>query len=140
VTYDTQVTLAAKTVTARTILRKILGEFGLTYVIKDGAIQVMSALKAKDMMVTRAYYVGDLFGPAGGPGDPWTNIFGPGLAQVQMAQTIAGIIQMIQTTVDPQSWQANGGPGAIYFYYPSLSIVVKQSAEVHAMISSSVLR
>ncbi len=47
---------------------------------------------------------------------------------------------MIQTTIDPSSWQINNGPGAIYFHFPSMSLVVKQSAEVHGMIASSFLR
>jgi hypothetical protein len=139
VSYETPVTLAAKNVTVRTILRKVLGELGLTYVVKDQAIQVVSALKARDMMVTHAYYIGDLLGTRGGPGDPLTYIFGPGIGQIQMVQNIASIMAMLQTSVEPQSWQAGGGPGAIYFHYPTLSIVIKQSAEVHGMIAGGML-
>lgn len=137
VTYESPVSLAARNVTVRTILRKVLGEFGLTYVVKDQAIQVVSALKARDMMVTRAYYIGDLITSRGGPGDPLTYFYGPGIGQLAMMQNIASIMSMVQTSIDPQSWQANGGPGAIYFHAPTLSIVIKQSAEVHAMIAGS---
>lgn len=140
ITYDTPVTLAVRGVTSRTVLRKILSEFGLTYIIKDGTIQVVTLAKARETMVTRSYYIGDLLGTRGGPGDPLTNIFGPGIGQVAAIQNLASIVEMLQTSVDPSSWQANNGPGAIYFHYPSLSLVVKQSAEVHGMIASSFLR
>jgi hypothetical protein len=44
---------------------------------------------------------------------------------------------MIQTSVDPQSWQANGGNGSIVFNAPSMSLIIKQSAEVHALLGGS---
>lgn len=137
--YETPINLNVRNVTMRTILKKILGEFGLTYVVKDEAIQVVSAEKAREMMTVRAYYMGDLLGVGGGPGDPLTNIFGPGVGQFQMVQTIASIIDMVQT-IDPQSWQANGGPGSVFFNYATMSLVIKNSAEVHGMIGSSFMR
>lgn len=139
ITYETPISLAVKNVTARTILRKVLGEFGLTYIIKDETIQVVSALKAKDMMVVRSYYIGDLLGSRGGPGDPLTYIYGPAIQQVQMIQNLASIMDLIQMSFDPQSWQSGGGSGAVYFHYPTLSLVIKQSAEVHGMIASNLL-
>lgn len=137
--YETPINLNVKNVTMRTILKKILGEFGLTYVVKDEAIQVTSVEKARELMTVRAYYMGDLLGVGGGPGDPLTNIFGPGIGQFQMVQTIASIIDMIQT-IDPQSWQVNGGPGSVFFNYPTMSLVIKNSAEVHGMIGNSFMR
>jgi hypothetical protein len=137
ITYETQVSpLAVKGVTARTVLRKILAEFGLTYVVKDETIQVVSQLKAREMMVVRSYYIGDLLGSRGSPGDPLTNIYGPGIGAVATMQNIAGIIEAIQTSIDPSSWQGNNGSGAIFFHYPSMSLVVKQSAEVQGVIAS----
>ena len=46
------------------------------------------------------------------------------------------LIELIQTSVDPQSWQVNGGGGAITFHAPSMSLVIKQSTEVHALLGS----
>lgn len=137
--YETPINLNVKNVTMRTILKKVLGEFGLTYVVKDEAIQVVSVERARELMTVRAYYMGDLLGVGGGPGDPLTNIFGPNIGQFQMIQTIASIIDMIQT-IDPQSWQVNGGPGSVFFNYPTMSLVIKNSAEVHGMIGNSFMR
>jgi hypothetical protein len=138
--YETPVNLAVKGVTLRTILRKILGEFGLTYIVKDETIQVVSQAKARETMVIRAYPVGDLLGVGGGPGDPLTNFFGPGIGQIQRMQNVANLLQMIQTTVDPNSWQINGGPGTVAFDYATMSMVIKNSAEVHAMMGGGYLR
>jgi hypothetical protein len=138
--YETPVNLSVKNVTLRTILRKILGEYGLTYMVKDETIQVVSMAKARETMVIRAYPVGDLLGVGGGPGDPLTNFFGPGIGQIQRMQNAANLLRMIQSTVDPNSWQINGGPGTIAFDYATMSLVVKNSAEVHAMIGGGYLR
>ena len=35
-----------------------------------------------------------------------------------------------------QSWQGNNGSGAVFFHLPSMSLVIKQSAEVHALLGS----
>src|SRR5262245_44567861 len=47
VTYDTPVKVKANRLAMRTVLRKVLSELGLTYVVKDETIQVVSVEKAK---------------------------------------------------------------------------------------------
>lgn len=134
VTSDTQVTLQIKGITGRTALRKILGDVGLSYVIKDGVIQVVSEKTARETMVTRTYYLGSLL-----EGGPFSNAgirFVPGLNQFEAMQNVQNIVQMIQGSVDPRSWQANGGPGAITFHAPSMSLVIRNTAEVHSMMGS----
>lgn len=141
VDYDTPITLSVKGATVRTLLRKILQDQGLAYIVKDEAIQVTSLAKAQSTMTVRSYYLGDLMiGVGGGPGDPLTGIYGPGIGQVQAMQNITAIMDMIQTTVEPQSWQPNGGLGSLFFHYPSMSLVVRQSAEVHNMIGGGLGR
>jgi hypothetical protein len=142
--YDSPVTFTGKGMALRTALRLILSGLGMTYVVKDQAILVTSVQRAREMMVVRSYYIGDLLAgsalsrtpgilPNGLPYAP----FSPAAQQLQavgMAETAKMIIDMIQTSVDPQSWQANGGPGTIVFHAPSMSVIVKQSAEVHALM------
>lgn len=134
--YDSPVNLRIpKGITARTILRKLLGEFGLTYVIREESIQVIAQTKAREIMVTRTYYLGDLL--EGGFGvNGLAALALPGLKQAQIAQTAAQIIEMIQTSVDPESWKDKGGAGTISFNYATRSLIIRQSAEVHAMLGS----
>lgn len=131
VSEDSQVTVRAKRPTsARTVLREVLSPLGLTYVIKDQTIYITTKEKAKSMMVVRTYYLGDVMGPV----NPFLP---PALNQLQMGQNVAYIVDLIKRTVDPESWADVGrdGQGTIAFDPITMSLVVKQSAEVHYMLS-----
>jgi hypothetical protein len=132
-TYDSPVSFSLKApVATRTVLRSVLGQLGLTYVVRDNIIQVTTPTRAKDMMVTRSYYVGDLVSATGlfGGAPQW----GTSLDQAQLAQNVSGVVEMITNSVDPQSWQGKGGLGTIGFNIPTMSLIIRQSAEVHALI------
>jgi hypothetical protein len=127
-------TLQAKGLSARTVLRSILATQGLTFVVKDEAIQIVTVERAKTMLTTRVYYLGDLVqgvGPFGGI--QW----GP-FANFQQAQAnAAGIVDMIKK-IDPLSWSGEGGgPGTITYHAPTQSIIVRNSTEVHYLLGSA---
>ena len=65
-TYDSPVTLDAKAVSLRTAMKKILAEVGLTYIIKEETIFVTSLARARDTMVVKRYYIGDILASMGG--------------------------------------------------------------------------
>jgi hypothetical protein len=44
---------------------------------------------------------------------------------------------MIQRTVDPASWQNNGGQGTILFNPGTMALIIKQSAEMHLILGGS---
>lgn len=138
ITSETQVSLKLSKVSSRTVLRKILGDLGLAYIVKNDVIQVVSAEKAKEMMITRTYYIGGLL--AGGMFNDAGIRFNPGLDQIQAAQNVVNIIGLIQATVDPDSWEANGkgGKGSITFYGPLMGLVIRNTAEVHGMMGGYV--
>jgi hypothetical protein len=124
--YDTPITIQGDRMSTRSVLKKVLGELNLTYVIKDQVIQVTTRERAKDMMTTRVYPVMDLVTS--------TNFsMGPVGNQLQMIQNINGIMNLIQTTIDPQSWAPNG-PATIAFEPGTMSLVIRQSAEIHMML------
>jgi hypothetical protein len=124
VEYDDPVTFKARKVTVRTILKKVLADKGLTFIIKEAAIQVMTPAKAKEHVVTRAYPVGDLLPLI----DPRLS---PVMNRIQQIEHVKGLILMIQDTVDPASWQANGGTGTIRFEPTTMSLVIRNTAEFH---------
>lgn len=41
------------------------------------------------------------------------------------------LVDLIQQVVAPQSWDVNGGPGAIVFFAPKHALIVRQTGEVH---------
>jgi hypothetical protein len=128
VTYDTPVTVNLRGVTVRTLLRKILGDLALAYVVRDETIQVTSGVRARDLMVVRSYYIGDLVIGMGG------------VNPIQQMQSVNQIMDMIQNSVDAPSWRVNGGSGTISFNAASMTLVVRQSAEVHAMLAGGLLK
>lgn len=132
VTSETPVTLQIKGITTRTALRKILGDLGLAYVVKNETIQVVTEKQAKESMVVRTYFLGSLL--AGGGLNDTGIRFNPWVDQQQAMQNVVNIVQMIQNSVDPSSWQSNGGSGTIMFHAPTMSLIVRQTAEVHAML------
>jgi len=132
VDYDDPVTFKGAKVNVRTALKKILGDKSLTYVIKEGCIQVMTPKKASEMMVIRSYPVGDLVQP-----DPQLlMMYGPFFKNQMMLQNAQQLINLIQSTIEPTYWQANGGPATITFFLPTQSIVVRASAEMHYQLGS----
>ena len=135
VDYEDPVTLKVNKVTVRTILKKVLADRGLSYVIKEGAVQVMSPQRAREMMVVRTYPIDDLVAPG-----QLARLYGPFVARAQMLQNVDGLIRMIQNTVDPTLWNANGGPGSIAFHEPSLSLVIRAPTEFHYQFATSGLR
>ena len=50
-------------------------------------------------------------------------------------QNFQPLIDLIQSTVQPQTWDAQGGPGAIRPFDTNLSLVVSQTQEVHEEIA-----
>jgi hypothetical protein len=45
------------------------------------------------------------------------------------------LIDLIQTTIHPASWDVNGGRGSIRYYSPVFALVVRANSEVHAEIA-----
>ena len=123
---ESTVNVTLNKVSTRTALKKVLADLGLTYVVKDETIFVTTPAKAKDMMTIRTYYIGDLIGG-------YDMSFGPQLSQYQALATVAQLVQMIQGNIDSESWEVNGkeGGGSIVFDAAHMTLVVKQSAEVH---------
>lgn len=136
VSSETAVTLQVKGITGRTALRKILGDLGLAYIIKGETIQVVTEKVAKETLVVRTYFLGGLL--AGGTFSDAGIRFVPGLNQFEAMQNVLSIVNLIQSQVDPQSWQANGGLGTIQFHAPTMSLIIRNTAEVHGMMGGYV--
>ena len=131
---STTVTLHLEKVSTRTALKKMLADLGLTYVIKEETIFVTTPEKAKDMMTVRTYYVGDLVPHYD---VPFNNI----VTQLQAAQAVAQLVNMITNNIDKDSWEVNGkdGGGTIVFDPVTMSLIVKQSAELHMKMKQGLL-
>ena len=90
--------------------------------IKEELIEVTSALKAENHMVTRVHYVGDLLDP-----------------QFPLLSA-AMLTELIQQSVATRTWRANGGQGTIVFDPRTGALVIRQSAEMQLMLANSLKR
>lgn len=61
-------------------------------------------------------------GPAGNVGVP---DYGPAL------------VDLIQRTIAPDSWDIRGGPGSIYYWRPGRAVVVRHTTEVHEAVEDA---
>lgn len=128
-------------VEARTALRAILQSQGLTYVIKDKVIQVVSLAQARETLVTKVYYLGaDIVG-AGPFGGAVT--WGPFVDFQQTERNAQVIVDTITKSIDPLNWQSANNPNglsSITFHYPTMSLIVRAPAELHASLGRSLSR
>ncbi len=127
VEYDDPVTFKIKKVTVRTILRKILADKNLGYILKEGTVQVLTAQKARETMVVRSYPIEDLVGRSDA-------IYGPFIGRAIMNQSVQQLITTIQNAIDPPLWSVNGGPGSITFFAPGMALIIRAPAEMHYML------
>ena len=123
ITYKTPASVSLKKVTLRTVLKKVLGDVGLTYIVKDNVIQATTEERAKQTLTTRTYYIGDLIG---------MTAFRPGSfrSQAQMMTAVNDIIGMVVSN-QPETWWLHGGPGTIAFDPRTMSLIVRQTSEMH---------
>ena len=49
-------------------------------------------------------------------------------------QNVQSLINLIQDTIDPGSWESRGGGGSIYYYAPLHALVIRQTEDVHRQI------
>ncbi len=131
VRYETPVTVKARA-SLRGVLRKILGELNLTYIVKDETIQVTSIPRAQQTLTVRNFYIGDALLATGGG-------FNPVFNQLQMQLQVQQLAVLITQTIEPQSWAVNGqgGLGTIVFNPLTMSFLVRQTAEMHYKMGMS---
>ena len=47
------------------------------------------------------------------------------------------LVDLIETTIDPESWSTNGGPGTIRYYAPLQCLVIRATGEVHENVGGA---
>ncbi|HUY91804.1 MAG TPA: hypothetical protein VMV10_23885 [Pirellulales bacterium] len=97
VTVNTPCTLHAVELTLATALHLLLGEFDLTWAVRNETLVVTSREAAENMLASRYFAVADLCAPR------------PGIA-AGCEEELAEIITM---SVAPSTWDGVGGPGAL---------------------------
>jgi hypothetical protein len=134
VTSESQVSIETKGASGRSVLKRILAGFDLTYIIRDETIQVVTIAKAKESLVTRTFYVGHLV--TGGQFEDAGIRFVPGLDAIAQAQNAQMLIDSIMA-IDPDSWSPRGGAGSAKYNPVTKSITVRQTAEFQSILGGT---
>lgn len=114
ITTSTAVNIKLSGVTLRSALKILLGEFNLTWVVEDEVIKITSMTRAMGTLDVRAYRVGALLMP-----------------DEDKEQQLERLIELVQTTIEPNSWQEVGGLGSIKSFPGGDSIFIRQHQSVH---------
>jgi len=154
---DTPVTREVDGISARAALKLVLDDMDLTCLEQDGVLLVTTQDKAETELFTRVYPVGDLTplvprevpyhrgGGMMGGGNRKAGEEPPAKSTVAAAPPVANelaqpprmvpdfdsLIEVMTTTVKPQTWDEVGGPGSISELVAAKSIVISQTREVH---------
>lgn len=115
---DLKVSKNLKGLSLRSVLRHVLGDFELTFMYYEGVLLITTPEQAEAELVVMAYDVVDLIGAKGARPEDYD---------------YDSLIELIATTVAPDSWDAVGGPGSISAYRGT--IIVSQTSEIHEQIA-----
>ena len=116
---DTPVTGTGRAVSTRSFLRRVLRSINLTFRLQDETLLITTQEEDEVNPEVLAYPL-----PYGLARGPWTDF--------------QSLIELIQNTVEPPTWDTQGGPGAIRPLDASGEpmLVVTQSAAVHEKVEA----
>ncbi|MCA9177615.1 MAG: hypothetical protein KDB14_24180 [Planctomycetales bacterium] len=115
---DSPVNFSLKDVTARSVLRHMLQDLNLTYLVRDGVIEVTTPEACEDAMETAVYPVADL-----AKSDP------------TKLNDYDNLTQLLLEMTDRDTWSDVGGPGAIHGPYRG-TLTISQSNRVHEQLEA----
>jgi len=143
------VTMNLKDVPAEMILRLVLRQHGLAYMLDHGVAIVTTPEVVQNDLEIQVYSIGDLVQPGSKPApvagvasgtgagfhDP---TFAPGAGAVAAALSArtdaTELMDLITSTVDPTSWEQGGGPARIREYRGTL--VIAQTYQGHRKVKT----
>ena len=114
VNMDAPVTKSLKGITLRSALRLLLKELDLTFVVKNDALFITTPDDAESRLSDVAYPVHDLL-------------------EAGNAAEYAGLMNLIDSTIAPASWDNVGGPGSLRQGGAGW-LLVSQTSEVHEQV------
>jgi general secretion pathway protein D len=153
---DQPITLKLKGRRLESVLNLLFEPLQLTYIYEDEVLKITTCASAADALLTRTYPVGDLcpelkegedkpapkaastltikphvqfalfqgFGGGGGGGR------GGGGAAMKVTR-FSNLMNAIETSVQPDSWEALSGPGSVISVNQTNSLVIRQTRSVH---------
>lgn len=123
---DQPVTMTLKNVSLRSVLRNLLGNLNLTYMIKDEVLKITTVedVVSPENVLMRVYPVKDLV--ATGKKSP------NGESELRFN----ALEDFVQLGIEPDAWSDVGGAGSAMGFHNSASLVVSNRRDIHERVSS----
>lgn len=122
---DTPVTITLKDISLRSLLRLMLHELDLTYIVRDEVLMITTPEQAENCRCTRLYQVSDLATP-----------LQPVPIETEPRSRFQVLRDVITAVIAPDSWYHVGGAGAISVHDAWGVLAVSQTDEVHERIEA----
>jgi type II secretory pathway component GspD/PulD (secretin) len=123
---DQPVTKEFKDISLRSMLRLILDDLNLTYMVKDEVLKITTIEdgQSPENLLLKIYPVKDLvFATENEANGLPKHDFDP-------------LIELITSSIEPDSWQDVGGPGFIGGFSNASSLVIRQRTDIHEQIAA----
>jgi hypothetical protein len=120
------------------VLNLLLDPVQLATVFENDVLVLTTSAKAGEKLITRTYPVADLCPEMNAAnGDQAPQAVGEGQADSGASRkrnSLTNLMNTIETTVEPDSWDSLSGPGAMSPYRQSGSLVIRQTLPVHRKV------
>lgn len=124
---DTPITMHLDGLTLESILRLVLRDLELEFTIRDEVLLITTAEDLESQLETRTYPVLDLvFSRSAG-------------SKVFVGADYDSLIELITTTIRPDSWDDVGGPGSVDQLDNAGCLVISQTLSVHRQVERLLL-
>lgn len=131
-TPKTPVTIEVKGIKSKSVLNLLLEPMDLAYIIRDEVVVITSRTRSLGKPYVVSYPVADLAVPVPLAGPVPADETEP--VPNTPAIDFESLIDLIQSTVDPESWETVGGNGSIQPHAASQSLVIRQTSQTHQRI------
>lgn len=129
VALDQPITLKMKSVRVESVLKMLLRPSQLDFFVEDDVLKIMTAAKAGERLVTRIYPLSDLY-----PRRPMAGAPPAAQAARPHLPSFDDVKGAITTTIEPETWEAQAGPGSCVAMNETRSLVIRQTWSVHRQI------
>ena len=123
VNQDSPINKRLESIPLESILQHGLNDVELTFTIRNHVILITTPEEAESRLTTKVYPVRDLVAYR-------TSQAG----KLGYDEDYDSLIELITTTIQPDSWDEVGGPGSISGFENASSLVISQTDEVHRAI------
>ncbi len=121
---DTPVTFTIKNIRLRSALKLALKELDLVFVVRGEILLITTPEESENQLADRVFNVADLLGKR--PRDDSANV----------GKSYDDLVRLITTSVEPDTWDEVGGPGAIEVAADWGLLIVSQTQDVQDQITN----